>query len=1257
MASIFEINVEQIKSLDDNQLTRLLQKLLESEAVQFKIPLSSITLSTEIKAPDGGEDGRIRWEGKPTNTNWLPNNFTSFQVKAKQMGPTDCANEIINRDKTDLKPKISEVFEYNGEYILFINKNQLNQEQIDERINLIRAKLRELDKVYSATTKIDIYDANKITRWVNSFPSLVSYVQTEMLLVDYSAFFSWDRWMRDAKDFFGTKFISSEGIDTLMATIKAGITPFGGKQRIIGLPGLGKTRIVYEVFNSSSELQNSLLYTNTNYSDETNIFNGIRELIRDQSDIILVIDNCTLTLYRKILHIIKGCKIRLITINNDFSNIEDEKEVILLDPEKFIEIIPRMLKELFPDISDSDAKKITEFSMGFPLVAELLAKDRRSGSMSLGRLNDSELVDRLIGCVEGDSSDNKLILMACSIFDKLGFDEELRSQRIAVSRNKSITHLSDSEDNAAYKFYSCCLKYIAVGIIEKAGRYIYVKPKPLALRLAGDWWRECPPELIPEILEYIDSCGLSEALCDQISKLDFLPRAQEVTAELCGETGPFGNAEVLNTQQGSRLFRSLVEVNPQATCDTLFKLFFGKSREYLKLIVEGRRNLVWALEKLCFWDDTFVNASKVLLSFAAAENEEMITNNATGQFLQLFQILLPGTRATLVERQKLIEFALSTTEFQQLGISALSRSLQTDHFSRLGNVESQGSRSTLMDFYPTYEDGVEYWKSSIMKLEKILVEDAYHKLQVKEIFLQKLAGLVRNRSLHLISLSLYKILEVLPESRLEVFRATKKAIALGGKFISQKEEDELNKLLEASKPQSFVERYRLFFAVPDYSYTTIKSYDDQLSDTAKEMAQEFLVTGLSWADSCAHFMSLDQQGGYIFGKHIGVLLNGNTEYIKEIISLSISELKRIPIAERNINVLKGIIGSIQEPKLRSEIITSLFSDDAINYLAVEILSSLKPTTDELFQLFIIVDKGIITIDALAHFKYGKALYHLLPDEVIGFCRKISSYGHSGNWTSLAIIFMYSYQNEDRLKACESFIKEILQTKDLILIEARTDAMDIHYWESLSQRLLLNGDTDYAIHVSKEIVKYATAINKSNIDTEVKNVILTLVERYFEVFWRYISEVIISDEFDFFKLQFLIGSRIGSPGDEIGVIFKGNLETILNWCRNNIPLAPIRIVRLAPIFDKIQGKVTWHSITRSLIDEFGNIEGFMEYLESNFNSFIWSGSLVPLIESKISLVNELLDHKFVLVSEWARSKLLRLRNDLRLEQYEDRERFL
>ena len=62
--------------------------------------------------------------------------------------------------------------------------------------------------------------------------------------------------------------------------------------------------------------------------------------------------------------------------------------------------------------------------------------------------------------------------------------------------------------------------------------------------------------------------------------------------------------------------------------------------------VEGdvRRRLVETLEKIAFHNDTFSDGARILLQLAVAENETW-ANNATGQFKELFPIVLGGTEA------------------------------------------------------------------------------------------------------------------------------------------------------------------------------------------------------------------------------------------------------------------------------------------------------------------------------------------------------------------------------------------------------------------------------------------------------------------------------------------------------------------------------------------------------------------------------------------------------------------------------------
>ena len=207
--------------------------------------------------------------------------------------------------------------------------------------------------------------------------------------------------------------------------------------------------------------------------------------------------------------------------------------------------------------------------------------------------------------------------------------------------------------------------------------------------------------------------------------LQFLDEARDIIRDLCGPKDPFGQAEILNTNKGSRIFRSMVEVNPQATVDALDRIFGNFSKEQLLLVGPGRRNLIWALESLCFWRETFPKAACLMMKFAVAENESW-GNNASGQFYQLFHFRLAGTQATPEERLKILDdtFGSVDKDVQKVVVNALEHAIQTQFFSRERGVESQGSRAPQEEWIPkTWKEVFDYWDGSLFRLKKYALYD------------------------------------------------------------------------------------------------------------------------------------------------------------------------------------------------------------------------------------------------------------------------------------------------------------------------------------------------------------------------------------------------------------------------------------------------------------------------------------------------------------------------------------------------------
>ena len=159
MTQLFEVTHEDIKQLNDVQLTDLLRRLLHLEAARFNIAARGISVALNIDVPDGGEDGRIQWKGGLKSTDYIPHRLTMFQNKAKAMGPKACADEMHQERSARLKPRIEEVLDARGSYVLFTTQ-ALNGDGISQRIGNMQEAIKEAGKPYADSADLHIYDAN-----------------------------------------------------------------------------------------------------------------------------------------------------------------------------------------------------------------------------------------------------------------------------------------------------------------------------------------------------------------------------------------------------------------------------------------------------------------------------------------------------------------------------------------------------------------------------------------------------------------------------------------------------------------------------------------------------------------------------------------------------------------------------------------------------------------------------------------------------------------------------------------------------------------------------------------------------------------------------------------------------------------------------------------------------------------------------------------------------------------------------------------
>jgi hypothetical protein len=1045
--------------------------------------------------------------------------------------------------------------------------------------------------------------------------------------------------------------------------------------RILGLSGLGKTRILLETFRpiasdkDSIFLSSRVLYMNCSDNPNADYQTIFTRLNLEQEGRIVVLDNCSIEIHRQALAFARRDNNKTFFISLD-SNPEEVNHTkingvnyLIIKKDDFTTVVDEILKRDFGGIGDENIKKIREFSQGIPFMAVLLAESVKNGEKFIGKLEDKLLVDKLLGS-KGQDQRNRAILKACSIFNYFGFSGELVSQVEFIAKNKHITSLNGNDEVILNEFNEVCDYYLKREIFERRGRLIGMRPFPLAMSLAQEWLEPCTPERLINVITSIAGLpepnrgNLSEALSEHMKYLGYNDKAVEIVDRIVGPGSPFDNAEVLNTELGSRLFRSFVEVNPVAVSLNFNRQFLNKTTEELLNIVEGRRNLVWVLEKLCFDKRTFNDSVKILYSFAVAENENW-ANNATGQFLHLFNVFLSGTEVKLIERWKIIEWGLNKGDerYYEFAVQAMKVGLNYGHFSRAGGAEQQGSKR-LYDNEPTWPEIKEYWTNILNKLVEIIKSNSNYSDSASNAIAKSIRTIFNVRMGELIMPYLDDISQFRNydwDSGLEGLKFARK---YERHVISKDLENNINGLIKSLTKTDFVTRYKTLS-----SYYHLDHDESYSSEKAKssivELADEFINTNISWEETFPTLYKNQQIYSYNFGKRLYELLKEDKNKVDQFIELSLNVISKITKEERNIAVLGGFIAESPDD-LKKFFYTKLFGSEEFNYLLFYFLSIDFSGNKYFNLLFDLVDSKKCSLKSFYVFNYSNALGQLNLDELSKFSERLFEYEEEGYAIAFDLLIDTSHGDDNKKKSLLPIYKKCIYRLGINKKERRQ--LDGYKWSQIISLILSNeSEVDFAKFINKSAIDSISWENLYHLDYEVQRIYEILMKVHFNSIWPDLSEALLSTDdnyITFYGLKHILGSHIGGVGRTIGVLFDGDLEAIFKWCEEKKPLAPSRLAELTPIFNNNNTDYSdWHPVALRLLNGYGDIKEVLSNLNSNMGTYSWTGSVVPLLEAKMELFKTITEHPKEEVRNWANSYIVYLDKDIEAEKNRDAESFL
>jgi len=1283
--NINEVTYIEIEALDDLALSKLLLSLLRNESKHYQFDgIRDIIVPLKINVADAGDDGKVDCDAT-NGSPYVHYNQSIFQCKATDLGPQAVYNEFFSKNiqpapavpaskgkkakpavfsELILKDKIKEVLDAGGQYVFFIG-HSYNTTLRDSRLAKAKQALSDYNADHGTNyqpAQVRIIEANGIANWTMEYIEALTFVQGANGINRPLGLKTMEE-LADFPFFNEIKFHSNPRLDTKIGQIQQTITNDKSSLRIIGHSGLGKTRLVYEALKGSGIIKQAVYFDV--YNDADDIVYFVRTYGKRLEGIIIV-DNCDYYTHKLLKDEINrtGSKFKLITIDYNVAEEVDKSKTsienyIFLNNSEFKDVVKNILTDQFDQRLDSShIEQIAEYSEGYPGMAVLFAQARLDGVDNLTEQLGDEVIQRLAFGREWEKKDESKfeILKACSVFTSFGRPApkavelltEEEKKLFAAQRDLIILRMCEPVKTTR-QFMESTDYFEERRVMERRGNYLSVKPTPLAVKLAMYWWKYFDHTKLTSLFPDLESLHMALPFVNRLSELDQLREAKNIVNDLWGPKSPFGTAEVLNTALGSRLFRSVATVNPAAAMATLENAFGNMSIEQLKKeIGPGRREMIWTLEALAFRKDYFEPAAKLMFRFAAAENEN-ISNNATGQLLQLFHIVLAGTEADLVQRLKVIDEQLDNTEpaIRHLAITAMLRGLKGDTFHRDIGAEKQGSSAPLIDFTPTWPQSAAYWSEVINRLLKIARNNKDERPAIKAAIARAIRNLFYNNLSKFVSNAIQEILKFdnsYWESAINELNA-----ALQYEAVNDEERQTIAELLQLLQPQTLADQVKYFVSFPVWKrdHEPDAPYVDYTAIEAANFAERLVADKIELLPILPDLLNGEQRKGYAFGRKLGELLQD-----PGLARAMFAALKTIDARHQNPVVLAAYVSAL--PKVdRAKLIDELITDDQLQSYAVYITSLQEPDFAEVNKLFSLLDIGKIETAQFFQFNYGRGLEALSPEQVLEVLERLAQYPE-GQMVALELAHKYAdKKNTIRSELFKTFLRQLIIDNNLL--SKRNVSQAQYTWYDLTETLLKDGhDLPLMEAITKQILETAENDRISSIDNYLKRTAQHIISTEFDMFWSIIGPAILNNA-TYFTFKYFLGSNNGEYGHS-GLLAYADADKLVKWCKENIPVAPKRIAYMMPV--TVPGdRTAWHPLATKMINEFGDLPGFMNEVGSNIHSFGSVGSQVPYLQEQLTLILKLTDHPSATVREWVKAEAEHLSHRIERTKLDDQSEFL
>ena len=1285
--SPFEVQGKDLEGLRPEQLHELLRRLLSVEAQAHGIPLDGIHVSSNIAARDGGEDGRISWRGEPESTEFLPSRLCQFQLKAGGIMPSKAGREVVARG--EVKPMVSSALEQEGHYIMLCARRYTRQE-IERRERGIREALREAG-VFVPPVRISFRDADMIALWVNAHPSVALWVQEKVGLVSPGRFASWHQWRSRSEH--EVPWVDDPRLPELLGAIRERLTQPGRSLRVVGLSGVGKSRLCLEALGGPDDdsaakrpLRDLVMYAVQSEVPDRALPAIVEQLACSGARAVVVVDDCDPQTHDVLVGLVRrdDSRVSLLTIDDEIPS-EFATDTVRI-PEAAASVVDTIVEHVAGALPPLDRQRLARISAGFPEVAIRIGGD--AGVTQLVDPRSDQLIDSFIlGRAE---QDRDLLLRSATLLSAFrvvrvdpvntGWPDPSRAQ----TTEDCLAPIAAGGRHLSWKdLYAATQQLAERGVFKRRGGLGAIQPRPIAVRLAERQWKEWDHGKWDRVLSGGLGPVLARLAAERLAHLNETEIAAQVVKHVGREGGPLDTGTV--DAQRAEVLACLAEVDPEVVAEYIERLLDGHPD--LSLLGDSVRHcLLRTLAKIAFPAATFAAAARLMVRLLDVEDGPD-GEHVTRPFTALFRAMLGATEADGDRRLRFLDKAAATSGATRMKhvVDALAAGCDPGGDWVVVGPEVQGSRRTLNRWHPaTRTELAEYVGGCVSRLAELASKHDEVGERCRRELGGSIAGLVHRRFIDPVEDAIRRVAGAGHRWTLALRQLHGVLVDFPGS-IDEATTTRVQSLIGLLTPTDLYDRVRALVtesSMPDEGVTeSLSEHFAELRTKLDALSDELLRT----PETLRELLPRLSRGTHIHASELGESIAKRAPSPLDWLDPIVGAVENEPEGQRNHDLFVGFVAGLTDrhraeaEALKQRVIESPGLAAAFPEVCRRIGLTAKDVAEGIEGLA----RGAIPSSAFISWTRPETLDPLPPTAVARLLDALLDHDATSFAIGVNTLWMM-LRNEGRggkdtretgLRIAD-FRPQLLtmarnagrwSARDFQSATGRTDSRlgtQMTEWRltQIVMRVLRKGrEDDYAretaLALSKALVHRQRDGWLDLLGATLRPVLRELLSGFPGIAWQLIGGEIVSNDRFARLMAISLGERSVLDRGVDPPILALPEETLLAWCHANPDRAPAFAAKCLPILsagDSDPDHRHLHPVISRVIDDFGERGDVQEAFESNLHTGGVVSSLADDYARYKAPLKLLQGHETPGVRRWARKLSRELRQLVARERTREEE---